>query len=250
MNEDLIFNFKTDISKINIPEKINNPFGLYIPEIVGLAAAEFQTYISSESQKWEHDFNTQKGKMFGILVVQKKDSNYAYLGTISGKLLGNIKCYKFVPSVLNDSAYVFFNKGMTELTEIGKQIKKNNSKTGIIEQTKNRKQKSLALQQRLFENYRFLNLLGIDKNVLEIFKDSSQGNPPSAAGECAAPKLLQYAFKHGLRPIALGEFWWGNPPKNNDRAHKAFYPACKNRCRPILEYMLDDTELFNQASEN
>lgn len=249
MIKQLIFNFKTDISKVNIPKKLNNPFGLYIPEIASIAAKEFQEFITSESQEWEHDFRVQKGKMFGILVVQKEDNSCFYLGTVSGKLYGNTTCANFVPSVFDDSVDDFFiNKGMTELTEIGNIIKQNNNQTEIIELIEQRKLKSFALQQQLFENYQFLNVLGIEKNVLQIFKRSSQGNPPSAAGECAAPKLLQYAFKHGLRPIAIAEFWWGNPPKNKEREHKAFYPACKNKCKPILEYMLDDNRLFTQAS--
>ena len=249
MDKQHIFNFKTDISRINIPEKLNNPFGLYIPEIVSIAAKEFQEFITSESQSWEHDFRIQKGKMFGILVVQKEDNSYAYLGTNSGKLPGNATCNKFVPSVFDDSTDDFFiNKGMKELTEIGNKIKKANCQSEIIELTENRKLKSFALQQRLFENYQFSNLLGMEKDVLQIFKSSSHGNPPAAAGECAAPKLLQYAFKHQLRPIALAEFWWGYSTKNKEREHKKFYPACKNKCRPILEYMLDDTELFKQVS--
>lgn len=249
MDKQHIFNFKTDISRINIPEKLNNPFGLYISEIVSIAAKEFQEFITSESHRWEHDFRIQKGKMFGILVVQKEDNTYGYLGTISGKLPGNTTCNKFIPSTFDDSTDDFFiNKGMKELTEIGNRIKKANNQSEIIELTENRKLKSFALQQRLFENYQFVNLSGMEKNVLQIFKSSSHGNPPSAAGECAAPKLLQYAFKHQLRPIALAEFWWGNPTKNKEREHKTFYPACKNKCRPILEYMLDDTELFKQAN--
>jgi tRNA pseudouridine32 synthase/23S rRNA pseudouridine746 synthase len=103
------------------------------------------------------------------------------------------------------------------------------------------------LQEQLFKNYKILNLFGIEKNVIEIFKDSSHGSPPSAAGECAAPKLLHHAFKHQLKPIALAEFWWGTLSENTERNHKEFYPACKNKCRPILEYMLDNTELFNIA---
>lgn len=104
------------------------------------------------------------------------------------------------------------------------------------------------MQQRLFENYKFLNIRGVEKNVLQIFKSSPQGNPPAAAGECAAPKLLQYALNNRLKPIAIAEFWWGNPPKGREREHKAFYPACKNKCRPILEFLLDDMELFEQAN--
>ncbi len=249
MNQQYIFNFKTDISSVDIPEKLNNPFGLYIPEIVSVAAKEFQEFISSESQKWGYDFRIQKGKMFGILVIQKQDNTYGYLGTISGKLPGSTTCNKFVPSVFDDSTDDFFiNRGMTELTEIGNEIKKSTNQSQIIELTERRKLKSFAIQQQLFENYRFLNSRGTEKNVLQIFESSSHGNPPAAAGECAAPKLLQYAFENQLKPIAVAEFWWGNSTKSKEREHRKFYPACKNKCRPILEYMLDDTELFNNVS--
>lgn len=248
MDSHLIFNFQTDISGLNIPEKLNNPFGLQLPEIARIATKEFQQFIDTESQKWIYDFRTQKGKMFGVLVVQKEDSTYGYLGTVSGKVPSNIAGSKFIPSVFDASIDNFFiNKGMTELTEMGKKIRSIESPSEIATLTKNRKQKSLALQQQLFESYRFLNLLGEEKNVFEIFQSSSHSNPPSAAGECTAPKLLHHAFKHRLKPISLAEFWWGNPPKNKEKEHKVFYPACKNKCRPILEFMLNDSELFNQA---
>jgi tRNA pseudouridine32 synthase/23S rRNA pseudouridine746 synthase len=249
MNKQVIFNFKTDISKVNIPKSLNNPFGLSIPEIGHIAAKEFQEFISSVSQTWTHDFDVQKGKMFGILVVQKTDNSYAYLGTVSGKLYGNISCDRFIPSVFDDSVDDFFiNRGMTELTQIGNNIKQSINKVEINELISFRKQKSFALQQRLFENYQFLNILGVEQNVLQIFKYSSQAKPPAAAGECTAPKLLNYAFKHQLKPIAIAEFWWGNPAKNKAKEHRMFYPACKNRCRPILEYMLDDRGLYKQAN--
>ena len=83
---------------------------------------------------------------------------------------------------------------------------------------------------------------------MQIFEHSSQGNPPAATGECSAPKLLQYAFENKLTPIALAEFWWGNTTKSLERKHKGFYPACKNKCRPILEFMLDDNELFEKTT--
>ncbi|MFT6857330.1 MAG: tRNA pseudouridine32 synthase/23S rRNA pseudouridine746 synthase [Cyclobacteriaceae bacterium] len=248
-HKQLIFNFKADISKVNIFENLNNPFGSFIPEIARVAAEEFQQFIASEYQDWKHGFGLQKGKMFGILVVRKSDQSYGYLGTVSGKIPSNAASSRFVPSTFDDAVDDFFiNRGMTELTEIGSSISKSDNDAEITLMKEKRKQKSLAIQQQLFENYRFLNLLGVEKNVLEIFQQSSHGNPPSAAGECTAPKLLHYAFKHHLKPIALAEFWWGNPAKNKERAHKIFYPACKNKCRPILEYMLNDTALYNQAN--
>lgn len=248
MEKQLIFNFKTDISKINICSNLNNPFALVIPKIAKIAAKEFQNFITKECQRWKHDFRTQKGKMFGILVVQKEDNTYGFLGAVSGKTPVNITDNKFIPSIFDDSVDDFFiNKGMKVLAEISTKIKKTKNKSEINAFTEQRKQKSFELQKQLFENYRILNILGIEKNVLQIFKGSSHGNPPSAAGECAAPKLLHYAFKQKLKPIGLAEFWWGNGITNIEREHKVFYPACKSKCRPILEYMLNDTELFNEA---
>jgi tRNA pseudouridine32 synthase/23S rRNA pseudouridine746 synthase len=249
MDSKLIFNFKSDISKVIIPQELNNPFSLNIAKIASIAAKEFQEFIKAESQQWKYDYSIQKGKMFGILVVQKTDDTFGYLATVSGKLPNNEICDKLIPSVFDDSTDDFFiNKGMTELTEIGVKIKSTNNQSEIDLLTEYRKQKSFALQQRLFENYTFLNTLGVEKNVLEIFESSSHGNPPAAAGECSAPKLLQHAFKHKLKPIALAEFWWGYY-KSKEREHKVFYPACKNKCRPILEYMLNNNELFNLASK-
>lgn len=98
-----------------------------------------------------------------------------------------------------------------------------------------RKQKSAALQLELFTKYSFLNQEGSRKNLKQLFNE----NPPAGAGECAAPKLLHYAFANGLKPIAMAEFWWGTSPNSEIRKHKQFYPACKSKCEPILmQHML------------
>jgi tRNA pseudouridine32 synthase/23S rRNA pseudouridine746 synthase len=99
-----------------------------------------------------------------------------------------------------------------------------------------RKTKSAALQQRLFEEYAFLNQHHELKSLGVIF----DGNPPAGAGECAAPKLIHYAFQQGLKPIAMAEFWWGQSPKSEVRKHKQYYPACMGKCEPILKHMLFD----------
>ncbi|MFK7807949.1 MAG: pseudouridylate synthase [Saprospiraceae bacterium] len=243
MDNNLLFDFKTDLSGINIPRRLNNPFGGYVPEVSKIAVREFQAFIVSESQKWADDFFSNNGKMFGILVVQKKDHSYGYLGTVSGKLQEGASCNKFVPSIFDDSVGDFFiHRGMAELTSISHQIKNTDHSATIVSLKEKRRNKSIALQQRLFENYRFLNLSGKAKNLLDVFKSYSTRTPPSAAGECAAPKLLQYAIKQQLKPIALTEFWWGAPTP--EKKHDVFYPACENRCRPILEYMLENKKLF------
>ncbi len=111
-----------------------------------------------------------------------------------------------------------------------------------------RRVKSGALQQKLFAEYSFLNQFGERKSIGEIFNN----NPPAGAGECAAPKLLHYAFEHQLKPIAIAEFWWGQSPKSEIRKHKQFYPACKSKCEPILlSHMLTGLDMeANPFQEN
>jgi tRNA pseudouridine32 synthase/23S rRNA pseudouridine746 synthase len=108
-----------------------------------------------------------------------------------------------------------------------------------IEILKNeRKEKSAALQAQLFAQYVFLNKDGKSKSLQEIFSLTAFGKPPAAAGECATPKLLQFAFANGYKPLAMAEFWWGAAPKSEIRKHKHFYPACTGKCKPILAHML------------
>ena len=249
MDEQHLFTFKTDLAGIAIPEFLNNPFADEVSEIASVAAKEFQSYIIASSKDWGHDFLIQKGKMFGVLVVQTNHKTYAYLGAVSGKLLGSKKDERLVPSVFDEGTDDnFIGKGMTELTKIGAQIKGSTDPIEIDRLSEFRSLKSHALQEWLFRNYVFLNVDGKALDVLDIFENSMQGYPPSAAGECAAPKLLHYAFKHKLKPIAIAEFWWGKPPMNKEKEHGSFYPACRDKCRPILEYMLDDTELYDRAN--
>ena len=99
-----------------------------------------------------------------------------------------------------------------------------------------RKTRSAALQQWLFKQFRMLNARGEERDLCNLFKDTVQKTPP--AGECAAPKLLQYAYRNGWQPLAMAEFWWGDSPKNEIRRHGYYYPACKGKCGPILKHML------------
>jgi len=109
----------------------------------------------------------------------------------------------------------------------------------IVALSEQRKAMSLALQGRLFDQYQFLNTAGIERSLGDIFKNTVYQVPPAGSGECAAPKLLQYAFKHGMQPLALAEFWWGQPPKSEVRQHQHFYSACQGKCQPILGHMLE-----------
>lgn len=129
-----------------------------------------------------------------------------------------------------------------------------------------RKQLSDALQQWLFAQFRMLNAEGQEKDLLEIFRDTAledQPNlsllskraalkmvPPAGSGECCEPKLLQYAFRHHLKPLQMAMFWWGESPKEEIRHHLQFYPACNGKCKPILRWMLPEVNtMLNHASQ-
>lgn len=113
----------------------------------------------------------------------------------------------------------------------------------LIQLKKNRKAKSASIQTHLFNQYQFLNIQGNKKGLIEIFESTAQKKPPAAAGECAAPKLLQYAFLHNLKPIAMAEFWLGQSPNTEIRKHGHFYPSCRGKCEPILGHMLKGMEV-------
>ena len=123
------------------------------------------------------------------------------------------------------------------------QVEAGNWEKQIQELKAERKVRSAALQQQLFEQFRMLNYRGEVKTLCDIFEQTVHKTPPAGAGECAAPKLLQQAYLHHWKPIAMAEFWWGNSPKNEVRHHGYYYPACKGKCEPILRHMLQGLEV-------
>ncbi len=102
------------------------------------------------------------------------------------------------------------------------------------------------LQDWIFRQYIVHNSLGEEASIRDIF--SAKGLiPPGGTGDCAAPKLLEYAFRHGLKPIAMGEFWYGKSPETAVRTHGHFYPSCTSKCGPLLEWMLRGMEVHDDS---
>lgn len=112
-----------------------------------------------------------------------------------------------------------------------------------------RKQRSAALQEWLFTQFNVLNGRGERRSLLEIFAAYNGALPPAGAGECAAPKMLQYAYDNNLRPLAMAEFWVGASPTGEVRRDGCFYPSCKSKCYPILSYMLQGIDVEESALE-
>lgn len=106
-----------------------------------------------------------------------------------------------------------------------------------------RRSMSDELQRWLFEQYRMLNARGEERNLIDIFSATTHAVPPAGAGDCCAPKLLQYAYSHGLQPVCMAEFWWGESPRQEIRHHLSYYPACRSKCLPILTHMLQGLDV-------
>jgi tRNA pseudouridine32 synthase/23S rRNA pseudouridine746 synthase len=216
------------------------------------ASEQVQQYLSQQ-QEWTHNFGLDPsqtsmviGKMFGVLVVTNQQDELGFLVAFSGKLAGGNHHRRFVPPVYDMlQPDGFFVKASIPINRLNDQIKELEIQTPcskhheLIRKLKiERKQRSHQLQQKIFDHYEFLNSKGETKSLRQLFLDADAGAPPAGAGECAAPKLLQYSYQNGYRPMAMAEFWWGTSPKSEQREHGEFYPACKEKCGPILRHML------------
>lgn len=248
--------FSKSIEEYSLPERFTYPFE-YDPHPLSLVAAEeLQNHLETQTV-WEHNFGltegkvgTVIGKMFGVMVVENKEGEIGYLSAFSGKLAGGNHHAGFVPPVFDAlTEGSFLNEGMLRLNQMSAVIKElqseklKNNQQRINELKTERREFSLSLQEQLFDAYSFLNQKGQEKSLRAIFKETIHKNPPSGAGDCAAPKLLQYAFANNMKPRAFAEFWWGLSPKSYFWEHKHFYPACELKCRPILKHMLEGMQV-------
>ncbi|MBP5798325.1 MAG: RluA family pseudouridine synthase [Prevotella sp.] len=221
--------FSSDIPK---PERFTYPF-CYEPHPLCLLAAE-------EVKREIECINPSEGKMFGVLVVEQ-ETGYAFLAAYSGLLEGRNDWPYFVPPVFDAQQ----PDGHFKRTECE------------IMQSSNHKQMSQDLQQWLFHQYRLLNARGEVKDLVDIWQEYHRSPrirrkyplPPGGTGDCCAPKLLQYAYQHGLKPVCMAEFWWGPSPKSEIRHHEQFYPACRGKCKPVLTWMLQGLEVDPNPEE-
>jgi len=167
------------------------------------------------------------------------DGQYGYLSAFSGKLFGSNHHEGFVPpvyDVLSSDSFLF--EGMKKIVTLNEEVKGELDLEKVKELVSERKNLSKILQAQIPDHYHFVNRDLTEKSLRKVFSDAGLGNPPGGAGECAAPKLLQYAFTHGFTPVALAEFYWGVHTGSNSWTHQNFYAPCKEKCAPILVHML------------
>ena len=239
----MIHSFPIATNNLPLPQLFTYPFHYTPHPLCVKAAEEVQQYLQTRTD-WHEEL--QQGKMFGVLVVKNPTGEVGYLAAFSGNLAGSNHHDYFVPPVydlLNPDGY--FKEEEARISAINVMLNHtNDNNQEIIEALKEeRKQRSIALQQWIFEQFRLRNARGEEQDIYSIFTQTAHRNPPAGTGECAAPKLLQYAYLNNLQPLAMAEFWWGNSPKGEIRRHGHYYPACRHKCEPILSFMLQGLEV-------
>ena len=234
MNNPLLHSLPMGVFDCDRPTHFISPYTLPPHPFAQQAARETIDYMHQYMVSYPQSELLQHGKMFGVLVVRCNDLSYAYLRAFSALLDGRYTHDGFVPPIY-----------MPKKMPIGTS-----------------KEESQRLQRLLFADFQVTNTIGNSRNLLDIFasekriltldewtdkqtttQDGRITMPPSGAGECCAPKLLQYAISHQLTPIALAEFWVGQPPINELRQEGFFYAPCSSRCVPILRHLLQGIEM-------
>ncbi|MNU97546.1 Ribosomal large subunit pseudouridine synthase A [compost metagenome] len=207
---------------------------------------EAESNYQAQLQKYKQEIKLEKENRKQIREKANSELEAAELEVLLEELRKlSIKEQYFLKD-FNDSNKTKIQALKTELAVFDKQLEDLKEK---------RKNMSNALQGEIFDSYYFLNSRKEKRSLQSIFQNTIDHKPPAGAGECAAPKLLEFAFEHDFKPICLGEFWWGASPKSEIRVHKQVYPACRGKCEPILGHMLegivtDDNPMLQNPAEN
>jgi tRNA pseudouridine32 synthase/23S rRNA pseudouridine746 synthase len=245
-----------------VPTVFPTPFKPGPPHaLVHRAAIETQAFLDTHEWVTASMFRGAfGGKMIGVLVLRHPDGRVGYLRAFAGRLGHGAPARGrhregdrwnvdgFVPPAFDLAAFeALWGPGAVEISALDDQIvalqaEPNPSATmmATLEDALSAQQAlSRALHERIHALYRFTNVRGEAARLRDLFEPRL---PPGGAGDCAAPKLLAHARTLGARPLAMGEFWWGDPPPGGGRQHGVFYPACRSRCAKILPFMLEGIE--------
>ncbi|MBV1860976.1 MAG: hypothetical protein KUG77_21345 [Nannocystaceae bacterium] len=228
-----------DVDVATFPATFPTPFRQGRPHPVAVQAAEqLQTYLTANLPD-DVVRGPMGGKMFGVLVVVDEHGRAGALWGFAGMVHGDRRWPGFVPSACDQKA--FDALWATEGARVESFNDAIAAARGPARAALEAEQQatSRALLPKLQATYELRSARGETKGLEALFAPRPI---PGGAGDCAAPKLLQHAYRLGLRPVALAEFWWGDATPAGGRHHGVFYPACRGRCAKILPFMLEGIE--------
>ncbi|MBQ2500889.1 MAG: RluA family pseudouridine synthase [Bacteroidales bacterium] len=255
-----------------LPEKFTYPF-CYVPHplIREAAAALIERIDASDYLRGLFG----EGKMMGALLVEDAAGDTRVLYGFSGVAGGTALVEGFVPPIFDlTEPGGYYRTAEARITAINERLAllrtemsvgkchKAGGAESTFQQTslssdstheaggaesaealeRERHALSVELQDWIFSRYRVSNARGESLSIKEVFARRGLV-PPGGTGDCAAPKLLQYAYSHGLKPLAMGEFWYGASPRREVRTQGRFYPSCTGKCGPLLEFMLQGLDV-------
>lgn len=225
-----------DVALASLPTVFPTPFRQGAPHpVAGRAAIQLQAHLRAHLPD-EVVHGPLGGKMFGVLVVVDGRGRPGALWGFAGMIRGRRTWPGFVPPACDQAAYdtLWRTEGrQVEALNDAIEAATEDERAALIQR---QQAYSQALLPKLQDTYRLRNARGETRTLEALFRPRPI---PGGAGDCAAPKLLQYAHRHGLRPIALAEFWWGDPTPAGGRHHGVFYPACRGKCAKLLPFMLE-----------
>ncbi|MBR4898728.1 MAG: RluA family pseudouridine synthase [Prevotella sp.] len=241
---------------IEPPVRFNDPFDYEPHQLCIMAASLVRAYIKKVGLH-------EEGKMLGVLVCRQCDGQLGFLAAYSGLLAGRNDWEWFVPPVFDaQQPDGHFKTTERAISSINAEVRvlSDSAVNGVLSSEtaaqiqvlkQQRKQMSEELQLWLFRQYRMLNARGEEKDLVELWRDYHQSErirrkyplPPGGTGDCCAPKLLQYAYQQGLQPLCMAEFWQGESPRGEIRHEGHYYPACRGKCKPVLEWMLQGLDV-------
>ncbi len=179
-------------------------------------------------------FGDARGQMFGVLECEGANGNTVILKAFSCQYNGEWLVDGWVPPIFDVAAFHELTQPVyKEISALGEQIQNHPENKELIEQ---RASLSRNLMREIHELYTLTNFNGEKRALFDVFDAKTV---PAGTGDCCAPKLLNHAALNGLKPIGLSEFYWGKESKSGARKHGEFYPACAEKCQPILGFMLD-----------
>lgn len=230
---------RLDVDQADLPKTFPTPFRQGSPHPVAVLAAEqLQRYLAVHLPD-EVIRGPAGGKMFGVLVVVDAHGRPGVLWGFAGMVQGDRTWPGFVPSACDQASFdaLWASEGAWVESFNDAIAAAPDSERAALEAEQ--QAVSRALLPKLQATYLLSNARGETRGLEALFAPRPI---PGGAGDCAAPKLLQHAYRLGARPVALAEFWWGDPTPAGGRHHGVFYPACRGRCAKILPFMLEGVD--------
>lgn len=182
-------------------------------------------------------FGEARGQMFGVMVFRDADGTHGVSKAFSGQFSGVWSVEGWAPPLVDQRSFDNLSEDIEpEIKRLGRRINRLDVHDPLrVELKRMRRELSSQLMRELHDLYTLTDFRGNTAPIRQVFQGSGI---PTGTGDCCAPKLLRQAALNGWRPLGIAEFFWGRENRSGSRQHGRFYPACDEKCRPIMGFLL------------